>query len=276
VTGDFDARERQAWAGQAATYTRTFAKLCAHTVPALLDAAAGGAPLSGARLLDAGTGTGAVAAAALERGAKVTAVDAEPDMVARAAATVPGADVRQAKLPELPFSDGVFDAVVGNFVLNHVAWPAATLAELRRVTRPGGRIALTVWAAPAAPGKALLGRALKASGALDRHEFDFPSLAPQDDFPRDEPGFAGLLTAAGLSDATCSLLAWEHPTTAEEWWSGPASGIATIGQALRTLPLEEVAAIHDRFLTLAAEFTTPDGTLSLPHTALLAVGRVPA
>lgn len=276
MTGDFDARERQAWAGRAAAYTRTFAKLCAHTVPALLDAAAGGVPLSGARLLDAGTGTGAVAAAALARGAKVTAVDAEPDMVARAAATAPGADVRQATLPVLPFADGEFDAVVGNFVLNHVSRPSATLAELRRVIRAGGRIAVTVWAAPAAPGKALLGRALKASGALDRLACGFPSLAPEDDFPRDEPGFTGLLTAAGLRDVTCTLLAWDHHTTAEEWWSGPVSGIATLGQALRTLDPSAVAAVRDCFHTLAEEFTTPDGTLSLPHTALLAAGRTPA
>jgi SAM-dependent methyltransferase len=271
MTLDFDARERQAWAGQATAYENSFGKLCAHTVPALLDAAG---PLSGLRVLDVGTGPGTVAAAALARGAKVTAVDAEPDMLARAASAAPGAEVRQAALPELPFAEGEFDAVVGNFVLNHVARPAAALTELRRVTRPGGRVVLTIWAAPAAPGKALLGRAFAAAGVLDR--LDFPSLAAEDDFRRDEPGFAGLLTSAGLTEATCALLAWDHLTTAEEWWSGPASGIATLGQALRTLPPETVATVHAHFTTLAAAFTTSEGTLALPHTALLAAGRAPS
>jgi SAM-dependent methyltransferase len=273
VTLDFDVRERRAWAGQAAAYEASFGLLCAHAVPALLEAATGSLPLPGLHLLDVGTGTGTVASAALARGAKVTAVDAEPDMVAHTASAVPDADVRQAALPELPFSDGEFDAVAGNFVLNHVGRPAAALADLRRVTRPGGRIALTIWASPAAPGKALLGRALSAAGVLDR--LDFPSLAPEDDFPRDEPGFASLLTAAGLSDVSCELLAWDHHTTPDEWWSGPASGMATIGQALRTLPPETVADIHAHFVTLAKEFTRADGTLALPHTALLATGRAP-
>jgi SAM-dependent methyltransferase len=179
--------------------------------------------------------------------------------------------VRRATLPELPFADGEFDAVVGNFVLNHVARPATALAALRRVTRPGGRIALTIWAAPSAPGKALLGRALAAAGVLDR--LDFPSLAAEEDFPRDESGFAGLLTTAGLDDARCALLAWDHHTTVDEWWSGPASGIATIGQALRTLPPRMVADVHAHYTAMAAEFTTPEGTLALPHTALLATGR---
>lgn len=268
---DFEECERRAWSGQAAAYAASFGKLCAHSVPTLLDAAE---PLPGLRLLDVGTGTGTVASGALARGAKVTAVDAEPDMVAHAASAAPGVDVRHGALPELPFADAEFDVIVGNFVLNHVGRPAAALAELRRVTRPGGRIALTIWASPAAAGKALLGRALKASGIVDR--LDFPSLAPEDDFPRDEPGFAALLMAAGLTDVSCEPLAWDHHTTADEWWSGPASGIAAIGRALRTLPPETVADIHRHFLALAEEFTMADGTLALPHTALLADGRAPA
>lgn len=268
MTPDFDEQERRAWAGQASAYEASFGKLCAHAVPALLDAAG---PLAGRRLLDVGTGTGTVASRALARGARVTAADAEPTMVTHTTSALPGTDVRQAALPQLPFTEGEFDAAVGNFVLNHVGRPAAALTEIRRVTRPGGRIALTIWASPAAPGKALLGRALKASGVLD--QLDFPSLAADEDFPRDEPGFATLLTAAGLTDVSCELLAWDHHTTAEEWWSGPASGVATIGQALRTLPPETVADIHDHFVTLSEEFTTPAGTLALPHTALLATGR---
>ncbi len=85
-------------------------------------------------VLDVGTGTGTAAALACRRGAKVTAVDAGPGMVAQAALAAPEADVRLAALPHLPFADDEFDATVGNFVLNHAGQPRQALTELRRVT----------------------------------------------------------------------------------------------------------------------------------------------
>ncbi|MFF1839914.1 class I SAM-dependent methyltransferase [Streptomyces sp. NPDC058231] len=264
----FDQSERRAWAGQADAYAASFAKLCAYPVPRLLDAAD---VRQGARILDAGTGTGAAAAAACERGAKVTAVDAEPGMVAQAALTAPEADVRLAALPHLPFADDEFDAAVGNFVLNHVGRPRDALKELRRVTRPGGRIAVTIWAVPAASGQALLGRAVQAAGVT--RPAHLPALAPEEDFPRTEEGFAALLGEAGLTDAVCGTLSWAHRTTAEEWWSGPAAGVAKIGQTVTSQDPTVIAEIKDHFESLCTEFTGPDGVLMLPHAALMAHGQ---
>ncbi|MFD0856072.1 class I SAM-dependent methyltransferase, partial [Actinomadura adrarensis] len=100
-------------------------------------------------MLDVGTGPGVVAAEAVRRGADVSAVDAEAGMAETAARNVPGLrEVRVAVLPELPFGDDSFDAVVGNFVINHVGEPGLALSELRRVLRPGGRLALTCWEMP--------------------------------------------------------------------------------------------------------------------------------
>lgn len=67
---------------------------------------------------------------------------------------------------------------MANFALNHVGRPKAALAELRRVVRPNGWIALTIWAAPPAPGQALLGRALRAAGAVR------PPQLPEDWLPK--------------------------------------------------------------------------------------------
>src|SRR5689334_18059460 len=106
---DFDEAERRIWAGRAAAFRDSFAKLCAHTAPALLDAAGAG---PGTRLLDVGTGIGTVAAEASARGAQVTAVDAEPGMIELARHNAPGAEFRRAVLPDLPFDPGSFDAVV--------------------------------------------------------------------------------------------------------------------------------------------------------------------
>ncbi|MEU9993381.1 class I SAM-dependent methyltransferase [Streptomyces sp. NPDC048045] len=264
----FDESERRAWAGQADAYAASFAKLCAYPVSGLLDAAG---VREGVRVLDVGTGTGTAAAVAWERGATVTAVDAEPGMVAQAALAAPEADVRLAALPCLPFADEEFDAVVGNFVLNHVGRPRETLRELRRVTRPGGRIAITVWAAPPAAGQALLGRAVQAAGVT--RPAHLPSLTPEDDFPRTEQGISALLGEAGLTDVLCDTLTWDHLTTLEEWWSGPAAGVATIGQIVTSQDPVVIAEIKSHFESLSSEFDGGGGVLVLPHAALMAHGR---
>ncbi|MER7701828.1 class I SAM-dependent methyltransferase [Kitasatospora sp. NPDC097605] len=264
----FDESERRIWSGSARAYADSFAKLCAHPVHRLLDAAG---VRAGARVLDVGTGTGAVAVAACARGAEVTAVDAEPGMVDLARQAAPAAAFQVAALPELPFADGEFDAVVGNFVLNHVGRPRRALAELRRVTRPGGTVAVTIWSSPPAPGQALIGRAVEAAGVP--RPSDLPALAPEDDFPRTERGLADLLASAGLAGAACESVSWNHRTDLEEWWSGPASGVATIGRIVAGQTPEVRAGIKRHLEALGKEFTGPDGLLLLPHVALLASGR---
>ncbi|MFF3851199.1 class I SAM-dependent methyltransferase [Streptomyces sp. NPDC002328] len=199
-------------------------------------------------------------------------MDAEPSMVELAVRAVPAADVRVAALPELPFADGEFDAVVANFVLNHVGRPRVALAELRRVMKSGGRIALTIWAAPPAPGQALLGRAIQAAGAVRPPHLP-AGLAADDDFPRDESGLTGLLTAAGLRAAECETLRWDHRGDIDEWWSGPAAGVAFGGQMVQGQTPHFRAEIKRHFDLLSAEFADGTGVLTLPHAALLAVAR---
>ncbi|GGT88362.1 class I SAM-dependent methyltransferase [Streptomyces violascens] len=264
----FDASERRIWAGRAKAYAGSFGKLCAHPVPRLLDAAR---VRDGVRVLDVGTGTGAVAAAACARGARVTGVDAEISMVELAAQAVPSAGIHLAVLPQLPFSDGLFDAVTGNFVLNHVGRPRAALAELRRVVRPGGWIAVTIWSVPTAAGQALLGRAVEAAGAV--RPSHIPALAAEDDFPRTEAGLAELLTSAGLKDVVCESMQWDHHTEAEEWWGGAAEGVGAIGQTVVSQPDHTLGEIKRHFDLLSAEFAGPSGRLALPHAALLAHAR---
>ena len=48
----------------------------------------------------------------------------------------------------LPFADGAFDAAVSGYGIIHLPRPAAALAEMARVLRPGGRLAVSVWAPP--------------------------------------------------------------------------------------------------------------------------------
>jgi ubiquinone/menaquinone biosynthesis C-methylase UbiE len=90
--------------------------------------------------LDLGCGLGNLAVAAARRGASVVAVDPYPDPLHRARRRVPGVPCVLARAEALPFRDGAFDTVIGGLVLCSVDDPAAALAEVRRVLRPGGEL----------------------------------------------------------------------------------------------------------------------------------------
>ncbi|MFB9834458.1 class I SAM-dependent methyltransferase [Actinoallomurus acaciae] len=102
--------------------------------------------VTGRRILDAGCGSGPLSAALRDRGAVVTGIDASAGMLALARrrlgddAALHVADLRD----PLPFDDGTFDDVVASLVLHYLEDWGPTLAELRRVLRPGGRLIASV------------------------------------------------------------------------------------------------------------------------------------
>jgi len=96
----------------------------------------------GDRVLDAACGTGDLAIADLKAGAgKVTGLDFSEQMLARARRKAPLEWVR-GDLLALPFADGTFDAATVGFGARNVADLELALRELRRVLRPGGRLAV--------------------------------------------------------------------------------------------------------------------------------------
>lgn len=140
---DVAAYEYATWSRCAPTYRDGFAVLTAEAVDPLLDAATVGPDT---RLLDIGTGTGTVAAAAHQRGASAIGIDFSDTMLSEARRSSPDVDFRAASADALPFDDESFDAVVANVVLHHLARPDTALEQAHRVLAPGGRIACTVWA----------------------------------------------------------------------------------------------------------------------------------
>jgi SAM-dependent methyltransferase len=106
-------------------------------------------PRRGERILDLSTGTGWTSRVAARRGATVVGVDIAGDLLsaARDQARAEGLaiDYRLGDAEALPFADGEFDAVVSTFGIMFASRPESAAAELARVCRPGGRIALTTW-----------------------------------------------------------------------------------------------------------------------------------
>jgi len=108
-------------------------------------------PQPGERILDLATGTGWTSRRVARRGAVVTGVDIAADLLAsaRANAAAERLPIRYelGDAEQLPFEDGEFDAVVSTFGVMFASRPEAAAAEIARVCRTDGRIALTTWSA---------------------------------------------------------------------------------------------------------------------------------
>jgi len=105
----------------------------------------------GQRVLDVATGTGLVARALVRRyGFSVVGVAQSEHTLGRARALVgPDVELVQGEAERLPFEDASFDALTFTYLLRYVDDPAATMRELARVVRPGGRIAMLEFYVPA-------------------------------------------------------------------------------------------------------------------------------
>jgi demethylmenaquinone methyltransferase/2-methoxy-6-polyprenyl-1,4-benzoquinol methylase len=109
----------------------------------------------GETVLDVASGTGAVAIElARRRGSAVVCIDQSPEMLAEGRRRIELAGLahlirlREGRAEELPFSDGSFDALTFTYLLRYVDDPGALLAELARVVRPGGTMAMLEFHVP--------------------------------------------------------------------------------------------------------------------------------
>lgn len=102
---------------------------------------------AGQRALDVACGTGALTVAVAQRVGPVgqaCGLDVNPQMLAVARRKHPGIDWRDGRAEALPFADASFDAVVSQFGMMFFDDRAASLREMHRVLRPGGRMAVAV------------------------------------------------------------------------------------------------------------------------------------
>lgn len=110
---------------------------------------------AGAKILDVGCGTGFNVQRLRARGFQMTGVEPSPAMRREAIAGNPGAVIVDGDVEAIPFPEASFDAVVAIEVIRYLREPSLALAEISRVTRPGGLAIIT-----AAPLLSLNGYAL--------------------------------------------------------------------------------------------------------------------
>jgi len=128
-------------------------------------------------VLDVATGTGLVAAELLRRGFRVTALDQSAEMLEIARRRFAGqVELVEASAERLPFEDERFDHLTFTYLLRYVDDPAATLAELARVVRPGGVVASLEFGLPRGLARPLwdlyVGVGLPLAGAALRNGWD--------------------------------------------------------------------------------------------------------
>jgi ubiquinone/menaquinone biosynthesis C-methylase UbiE len=267
----FNAFEAAGWQRQAAGYDDFFGPITTRLVDALLDAAEVD---RGTRLLDVASGPGYVAARAAERGAAVVGLDIAEAMLALARRLHPQLDFRPGNAEALPFEDGSFDAVVGNFVLLHLGRPEQAAAEFARVLAADGRLALTVWDVPEkARFLGVLLDAVAAAGASP--PADIPVGPPFFRFSDDEE-FAHLLRGQGLEDTKVSTISFTHQEpSADALWRGLLGGTVRTSVLILRQPKEMQREIRTAFDRIVREYEV-GGRLELPVSVKLASARKPA
>lgn len=203
----------------------------------------------GRRWLDVGCGTGALTACVLTTAdpAEIVGIDPSQGFVQRARHHLRDPRVRfqVGDARSLAFADGQFDAVVSGLVLNFVPETAAAVAELARVTRPGGTTAAFVW--DYANGMEMLRHFWDAARELD------PAAAALDEGPRfpicRPDSLQELWAGAGLVDVAVESITVPTPFgDFDDYWAPFLGGQGPAPGYVMSLSAEHVAALRESLL----------------------------
>ena len=268
---DFKAFEAEGWTAQAATYGELSGLITRRFAEPLLDAAR---VRHDQRVLDVATGPGYVAEVAEHRGATPIGLDISEGMLAEARRNHPELEFVVGDAEALPFEDCRFDAVVGNFVINHLPAPERGIAEAARVLADGGRLAFSVWQQPDRMLiMGLVAQAIEAAGVdTDERAAGIPE-APDGYRFADRGEFQALLEGAGLADVIVEPVELTHHVAdAEELWRGFMGGSVRGATLIRAQPAEAQRRIREVLDEVVAPYASGE-VLEIPVAANIASGQ---
>ena len=208
-----------------------------------------------ASVADVGAGTGALTSVLVARGLRVAAADPSPQFVESLQAALPEVDAHVAPAETLPWPDESFDASLAQLVVSFMADAPAGIAEMRRIVKPGGTVAVCMWDREGMEMLAAVTRAQRALGnertladARYRSRAEIESLFGD--------GFADVHTELLETDASYS--GYDEFSAALRAGAGPAGAwLAGLDDAAREAALAE---IH-------RQIGSPDGPFTLPARA---------
>lgn len=260
----FTEFEHDSWETVSRGYEQHFARLTSQSVAAVLDAAA---VSSESRVLDVCTGPGMLAAAAVARDAQSVGIDFSADAVEIARSNVPGAEFHEGDAQALPFDANSFDAVVCGFGIIHLPDPQKALAEMQRVLKPSGRVAVSVWEAPNPNnGFGLIFGSIKANGDMSvalPHGPDFFQFS-------DVEKLSTALQDTGFLEPTVSTVVqtWEFTEP-----SGLVTGILEGTVRARGLIMAQTKSVREAIsndvITGIEAYRSSDGLYRVPMPALV-------
>jgi SAM-dependent methyltransferase len=222
---------------------------------------------AGMTVLDVGCGSGVLTEELAGRvGAEnVAAVDPSP-LVEVCAERVPGADVRRGAAEALPWPGESFDTALAQLVIHFMEDPAAGVAEMARVTRPGGVVAACSW--DFGGGMHMLRAYWESARALnpdiDGEASPFGQLEPLE----------RLWHELELDDVQAGPLEVEtRYEDFDELWGSFLGGVGPAGQYAISRPSDEQAALREEY---HRRLGAPDGSFTLAARAWAVRGRAPA
>ncbi len=240
-TADFAALEKREWASDdvARAYVEVFSKAADMVVPSLVEGA-GGKP--GVAALDVCCGHGNVSAGLMAVGCAVTGLDFSRAMLDLARATVPGVIFVEGDAMALPFEARSFDTVTIGFGMPHVPDPPRLMAEARRVLRPGGRLAFSVWCGPEVD--TALVYVFDAIAEFGDPSITLPPGPGANDYANPDRAFPALEASGFAKPQITTVASYWQVTDPGAPFDYFLSGTARGGALLRPQPAKNAAAIR--------------------------------
>jgi SAM-dependent methyltransferase len=223
-------------------------------------------PKPGERVLDVATGTGLASRLAAARCAEVIGADIASELIvaARELARKEGLaiDYRLADAEALPFEDGSFDAVVSTCGVMFASRPEAAAAELARVTRKGGRVAITTWPTGSTPFEMF---------GLIRAYMPPPEPAPPSPFEWGRPERVRELLGEAFDLRFEPGTSFYREPSAEAAWETFSRGFGPLRSLVERLDPERREQLRREFVAFHDRYRTELG-ITMPREYLLTVG----